>query len=52
MKGRHYVPICSDPDNPLTGEDFYDNTFKFPLTSKTVKKFKVNTRVFSPVIYK
>ena len=50
MKGRHYIPACVDHDTSPKGEEFYDSTFKFPITNKKVKKCKVNTREFSPVI--
>ena len=48
MKGRHYTPLC---DENIGGLDFYDNTFKFPMSPKAIKKYKVNTREFSPVTY-
>lgn len=51
MKGKQYTP-----SHPYS--EFYDidllgdyNTFKYPIKSKTIKKFKVNTREFSPIRY-
>jgi hypothetical protein len=51
MKGRYYSPAVieqEEEDVAIKGE-VYQNTFKFPLKEKKVKKFKVNTREFSPV---
>jgi hypothetical protein len=48
MKGKSYHPaiVVSQDHDPV---DFYDVAFKFPLKRKAKKKFKVNTREFSPV---
>jgi hypothetical protein len=50
MKGRYYSPVIQEFEDQSMGKDYYDSTFKFPITHKPTKKNKVNTRNFSPVI--
>ena len=49
MKGKHYTPLYNE--NVVEGLDFYDSTFKFPMSPKAIKKYRVNTRESSPVTY-
>jgi hypothetical protein len=51
MKGKLYKPSHSSPDYLSIGVMGECSTFKYPIKSKTIKKFKVNTREFSPVRY-
>ena len=52
MKGKTFIPshIYNEFYDVDVGSEF--TTFKYPIKSRTVKKFKVNTREFSPVIEK
>jgi len=50
MKGKKYDPahIYSEFYDVDIGSEY--TTFKYPIKSRTIKKFKVNTREFSPVV--